>query len=169
MSSIRRTFCAVKSLLPAIAPLLLIALALLPRLAWGQEDDLGYPNVYAAFVQVVRTIMYSAAYLLVYAAALTLTLKSLNRFFEFDAQLLTWIGVLWAGGMAVNALAYAVAGSARPWLAALIALPLLFGWTLFICTRSWADLLLAGALRVAVVTALVCAPYFGPTWHVGMK
>ncbi|HOF86581.1 MAG TPA: hypothetical protein PLZ36_00575 [Armatimonadota bacterium] len=169
MNSIRHAVRVVKSLLPATVPLLLAALALLPRLAWGQEDDLGYPNVYATVAQVVKTLMHSAAYLLVYAAALTLTLKSLNRFFEFDALLLTWIGALWLGGMAANALAYAVAGSARPWLAALVALPLIFGWTLFLCTRSWADLLLAGALRVAVVTALVCAPYFGPTWHVGVR
>jgi hypothetical protein len=145
------------------------ALLLLPRALWAQENDLGYPNVYGTFNLIVKTILLSGAYLFIYAAALTLTLKSLNRFFEFDTGLLLWIAVLWLGGMGANAAGYALAGAHHPVLAALVAIPLIFGWTLFVCTREWADLLLPGALRVAIVTALCCAPYFGPTWYIGVK
>jgi hypothetical protein len=145
-------------------------LALLPRLALAQDDDGYNPQaLYLTFSQVMQTILISACYLLIYAAALTITLRTLNRFFEVDAHLLTWIGVLWLGGMAANALGYRLVGVHHPFLAGLVALPLIFGWTLFICTRGWTDLLFPAALRVAVVVAVVCAPYFGPTWQVGMS
>lgn len=170
MASIRRVFRVVKSTIRWWLPLLgSAAFLLMPRLLWAQDDDLaGYTNVYPTFSLIVKTVLYSGAYLLIYAAALTLTLKSLGRFFEFDGQLLCWIALLWLGGMVANGIGYHLIGPRHPFLAALATMPLIFASSLLICTREWTDLLFSAALRVAIVVTVVCAPYFGPTWYLGL-
>jgi len=143
--------------------LLLLATALAVS---AQTDDLlkEYMQPWQLFPQIVQTIVWSIIYLAFYAAALIISLSYLKLFQGFDTELLYWIGALWLGGMVLNALVYHF--TSVSWQAALLALPLLFGWSLFINTRSWADLTVQNGLRVALVVALVCAPYFGPTWRI---
>lgn len=155
--------------------LLGVLLLLAISAAVAQDDDVTtYVSTWALFPQIILTIMWSSAYLAIYAAALIITLAYLQRFGAVDGDLLIWTGVLWLGGLVINALAYALAGDLLPQhpavgrqlLAAGLAIPMLFGWTVFISTRQWGDLTVRDAMRVALVVALVCAPYFGSTWRI---
>ncbi len=112
---------------------------------------------------LINTVIWSTVYLAIYTAALIVSLSYLKLFGGFDTELILWIGLLWGGGMVINAMAYHYihAGS---WVVALAALPLIFGWNLLISTRSFADLTLADAARVGIVIALFCAPWFHNTW-----
>lgn len=112
---------------------------------------------------LINTVIWSAVYLAIYTAALIISLSYLKLFGGFDTDLLLWIGLLWGGGLVINALAYHYihAGS---WVVALCTIPLIFGWNLLISTRSFADLTLADAARIGIVIALVCAPWFHNTW-----
>lgn len=135
--------------------------------ALGQQEDIDtYFGAWSIFPGIVSTIIWCAIYLPIYAACLMVPMAYLQRFTGVDANLLLLIGVLWLGGMAANAVGYGLAGDDRRWLAVLIIIPLVFGWCVLICTRDWADFSLREALVVAAVTALVCTPYFGPTWRV---
>jgi hypothetical protein len=149
--------------------LLVVALLCTATVLLAQDEDIvdlvnQYPAGYQLMPQLIETIMWSAAYLLIYAAALVAPLMLWQRFTGFDSTMLAWIAVLWLGGQGINALVYRL--TPHGWLAALIALPLLFGWTLFLATRSWADVLWRDALRLSLIVALCCAPYFGPTWRI---
>ncbi|MHB9131870.1 MAG: hypothetical protein ACYDBB_12395 [Armatimonadota bacterium] len=131
--------------------------------AFAQEDSI--PNPYSTFATILTTIVLFSVYLVLYAAGLMITLGYLNRFQGVDVMLLLWIAVLWLGGMGINFLADKISPQ-HPFLAALITMPLIFGWSMLINTRSWADLTVEDAWKVSLVLALICAPYFGPTWQV---
>lgn len=143
--------------------LLLIAIA-----AFGQdeldEDVAMYTGTWPLFKMIIQTIMWSVIYLPAYGIALVAPIQIMGRFQGYDQDALIGIAATWLGGLAINVLAYAI--TPKHWLAALIALPIIFGWTMLITTRPWFDLLPADALKVSLVVALVCAPYFGPTWHI---
>lgn len=142
------------------------ALLLLAAVAWGQDEEWKeYSSGFSLFSGLIPTIIWSSAYLLIYTAALVITLSYLQRFGGFDGDLFLWIGLLWFGGMVINAYAYRVAHV--NWLAAILALPCLFGWSLLVSTRAFAELTVREAIKVSLVLALVCAPYFGTTWHMG--
>jgi len=135
--------------------------------ALAQQDDVDQLfGVWPMFIGIIESIIWSAIYLAIYAACLVVPMSYLQRFTGFDALLLLAIGVLWAGGMTASAIGYGIAGVGRPWLAIPLIMPLIFGWCVLICTRSWVDLSLREALVVAAVTTLLCTPYFGPTWKV---
>ena len=132
------------------------------------EDSLSvakaYPNGYLTINALLQTMIWSGAYLLIYAGALVVTLSCLQLFTGFDGSTILRIVALWLGGMVVNYFAFMMAHNHRV-LAVLIALPLIFGWGVLINTRSFADLITRDAVRVSIVVALICTPYFGPTWH----
>lgn len=119
-----------------------------------------YPQSYLFINHLMHTIVLSAAYLLIFAGVLVVTLSYLHLFTGFDESVLLWIALLWLGGLAINVLAFHITPSRLP--AILIAAPLTFGWSLLLGTRSFADLLTRDALRVSLIVALICAPYFGP-------
>jgi hypothetical protein len=145
--------------------LVLLVLGCAATLAHAQDDDINVlANSYGTFKLIIESVLWSGAYLLLYAAALVIPLIILGRFDGFEPTLLAWIGGLWLGGLFINAGVYAVCGTHR-WLVILLALPLLFGWSYLLATRTWADVLPTVALRLSLVVALVCTPYFGPTWH----
>ncbi len=149
----------------------LITLLCCCAVAYAQDEDVtGLINDYAApwpvFKQSIATLIWSICYLPIYIGAVVGVLQYLQRFPGFDSDLLIWIGALWIGGMVINALAYAVPHHDKPVVAALIAMPFLFGWSYFISTRSFSDLLPAHAWKVALIVTLTCAPYFGTTWRI---
>jgi len=139
------------------------------RLALAQADDLDQTiNEYtSAFTlgPLIWTLLWSLAYLPIYAGGLVIPMIYLQRFTGTDANLLFWIALLWLGGLGANYVGYAVGGTHR-WLAVLIAAVIIFGWVVLICTRSWADLSLRESLIVAAVITILCAPYLGPTWRI---
>ncbi|MHB9024609.1 MAG: hypothetical protein ACYC7E_10605 [Armatimonadota bacterium] len=142
----------------------LMAFILLATVAPAQEEEAqtmltGYSTV----PMVIKTIFAFAVYLLIYTIALIVPLSFLQRYTEFEVVYLFWVPILWLGGMGANYLAYLVTDHRLA--AALIAMPLIFGWSMLINTRPWADLTARNALWVSLTLALVCAPYFGPTWH----
>ncbi len=117
---------------------------------------------------LISTVIWSAAYLAIYTAALIISLSYLKLFGGFDTEFLMWIGLLWGGGLVINGIMYHYV-HAGTWVVALCALPLIFLWSLLISTRSFADLTLADAARVGIVIALLCAPWFGNTWGFEVK
>ncbi len=142
----------------------LCALAL--SLVYAQDDlQQQYQSSYQFSAQLLNTLIFSCTYLFIYASALVITLYFLQLFPGFDFSMFAWIAILWLGGMGANYLAYTLAPS-KHLPPALIALPLIFGWSMLICTRSFADLALSHAAIVSLVIALVCTPYFGPTWQI---
>ncbi len=117
--------------------LLLVWGAVVPVLA---QDDL--INEYqhastAVFAPMVFQVFLAVLYILFFAAALVISLSYLKVFNGFDAELAVWIGALWLGGMGITWGLHRVLP--HPW-AVVAALPLLFGWSFFINTRTWADL-----------------------------
>ncbi|HEY3377492.1 MAG TPA: hypothetical protein VGL77_08360 [Armatimonadota bacterium] len=142
--------------------LLLLALCASAALAQGEEAE--YMGSFNIFRDIVQTLIWSGIYIAFYAAALLLTLGYLRLFTGFETEMVIWVAALWVGGMAINAVAYGI--THNHFIAVLIAMPLLFGWSVFINTRNFGDLPLPEATRVALVVMLVCAPYFGPTWRI---
>jgi len=143
-----------------------VCLLLIATAALAQEEEIALmTGSYQLFHQLIRTLIFSSMYVLFYGAALVITLSYLKLFDGFETSTYLWIAALWFGGMVANFLAYKVTG--HHFGAALLAMPIIFGWGVLINTRSWADLTLPDALRVAAVVAVVCAPYFGPTWMIG--
>jgi len=134
--------------------------------AFASEDPL-VDEYFSAFSlgPAIQTIMWSLAYLPIFTGGLIIPMHYLQRFTGFEAALMFWIAVLWLGGLGANYIGYAVAGEEKRWLALLIATPIMFGWCLLICSRSWADLTVKEALLVAGIITVLCAPYFGPTWR----
>ena len=130
------------------------------------EEIVTIKNSYALFPQIITTLVWSFIYIAIYAAAVLIPLGYLRLFNGFENEMLTWVGVLWLGGMAINALAYMLVGDHHRIFAILIAMPLLFGWSVFVNTRNFADLVLEDAARVAIVVAILCTPWFGPTWRI---
>ncbi|MEI7833472.1 MAG: hypothetical protein WCJ56_09785 [bacterium] len=112
---------------------------------------------------LITTVVWSAAYLAIYTAALIISLSYLKLFGGFDTEFLIWIGLLWGGGLVINGVMYHNIHAAT-WVVALCTIPLIFLWNLLISTRSFADLTLTDAARVGVVIALACAPWFHNTW-----
>lgn len=152
--------------IPARATLCLLLLALGALVACAQDDDVAtYMNAWNVFPQIIATFMFSFLYLAFYAAAVLVTLGYLRLFNGFDNEMIIWIGTLWFGGMILNAVATVVL-QYRHWPIVLVVLPLLFGWGVLINTRSFADLTLPDAAKVALVVALVCTPWFGSTWRI---
>jgi hypothetical protein len=154
--------------------LLLLCLAL----AHAQSDDplsegKELYNGFSVMKDLTLTLGFSVIYLTLYAGSLGVTLSILRFPVEVDQDFIIWIVSLWGGGLVINALAYRFAGTlthttaltAPQWLGALIALPLIYGWTVLISTRGFADLTWADAARVAVGIVIVCTPYLGTTWR----
>lgn len=140
----------------------LFVLLCFATVALAQDEEINqYYSAFSGGKAIIMTIMWCVAYMLIYAGALVVTLAYLRLFEGFETETYWWILLLWGAGMVINTLAYRI--TPIPWIAALICLPIIFGWTLFISTRSFADLTVPDAIRVAVVVAICCAPYFGPT------
>jgi hypothetical protein len=153
-------------------------LVLCVALAHAQADDVQTDvnqmhSGYSVIKDLTLTLGFSVIYLTLYAATLGVTLAYLRLPVEVDQDFIIWILSLWGGGLVINALAFKLAGamahtaaiSAPWWLGALIALPLIYGWTVLISTRGFADLTLQDALRVAIAIAIVCTPWLGTTWR----
>ncbi|MHB0936835.1 MAG: hypothetical protein ACYDCO_12465 [Armatimonadota bacterium] len=146
--------------------------------AFGQADDLDqtideYTSAFS-MGPVIQTLMWSLAYLPIFAGGLVIPLHYMQRFAGFEPELLSLIAVLWLGGMVANYTGYAVIqryGDANTagghWLAVLIAAVIIFGWCVLMCSLPWADLTVKEALLVGGIITVLCAPYFGPTWHIG--
>lgn len=153
-----------------IFPLLLLLCAIVATAVLAQDEETlskSYLHAPATLGLIISTMLFTVGYLLLYAVAVVITLSFMQIFRGLDGEMLLWIGLLWLGGMGANYLAYRI--TATHWLAALITMPILFGWSLLINTRPWADLTLKDAARVGVVVMLVCAPYFGPTWRINSQ
>jgi MFS family permease len=162
----------VRSILLALAALLCVA-----ALAQVADDDpiQDYVHAWDFFGQLVRTILCSGIYLLIFPAIIGVTCSYLRRFEGVDGDFLIWSGLAWLGGMFINIGAYTAIerfwaltperGTHFNLIAALVTVPLNFGLGLLLATRGFADLTIRDAWRVALITALLCAPYFVPTWH----
>lgn len=144
--------------------LVLLALLVLCATAVYAQEEYEYVGSFNLFSQVVSSIIWSAIYIAIYAGALIVPLAYLRLFNGYENEQLLWIGLLWAGGMVINALVYHI--THIHFLAAILAIPLIFAWAVLINTRSFADLIMRDAVRVAAVVAVLCAPWFGPTWNV---
>ncbi|HEX2951135.1 MAG TPA: hypothetical protein VHV83_16450 [Armatimonadota bacterium] len=144
--------------------LFFLLLLLCTAAAYAQTEEAEYLGNFTIIKDILMTIIWSAIYIAIYAAALLIPLAYLRLFNGFETEMLWWIGATWAGGLVINGLVYAI--TSKPILAALIALPFIFGWSLLIGTRSFVDLLPRDAMRIAVVVAILCAPWFGPTWRI---
>jgi hypothetical protein len=132
------------------------------------QDDIGYESGIHSFGMLFHTIVWFIIYLVIYALALPIGLTTLGLFRGFESEFIYWVLLLWGGGMGIDYLVYHMTGPKHNILASLLALPLLFGWTLFISTRSFADLMFQSAVRIALIVALVGAPWMGPTWRMQM-
>jgi len=128
---------------------------------WAQDIDSPQRAMGNGLMGFV-TFFYFVGYLIVYSLALPITLSFLQLFRGFETELVYWVLLLWGGTMFTHYLVYKI--TSIHFLASLIALPLIFGWTVLICTRPFADLLLENAIRVGIVLALIGAPWLGPTW-----
>jgi hypothetical protein len=147
-----------------LSQLLLLIGAALPVFAQA-SDDLTAEYLHAmpaAHANTVFQVFLAVLYLLLYGAAIVTTMSSLKIFGGMDAELVTWIIGVWLGGMGLSWLTHHIMPHPA---AVLVTMPLLFGLTFFVSTRSWADLSTDHGWRVALVVALVCAPYFGPSFH----
>ena len=141
-----------------------LALCLLGATACAQ--DVG-DSTQQAFTEGARDFvifMWFACYLAAYSLVLPITLSFLQLFRGFETELAYWVLSLWAGGMGIDYLVARICNHHHQFFAALLALPLLFGWTVLVSTRRFADLTLDNAIRVGVVLALVCAPWKGPSF-----
>ena len=147
--------------------LLLLCAVLCVTLVYAQDDVSqtihDYQNSYSFGSNLLNTLLWSCAYLLIYACALVVTLSVLQVFLGFDTGMYLWIVLLWLGGLAANFIGYSL--SHNHFLAALLAMPLIFAWSYLLGTRSFTDLSPRHALIVSLVVALLCAPYFGATWQ----
>jgi len=145
-----------------------IALILVASVCFADQttDDLTnqYRSAPLFFGQLITTVVWSAAYLAIYTAALIISLSYLKLFGGFDTEFLTWIGLLWGGGLVINGVAYHYIHNPRTWVVALCTIPLIYLWNLLISTRSFADLTFSDAARVGIVIALLGAPWFHNTW-----
>jgi len=130
--------------------------------ALAADEITEYMGGIGFFKQLVFTLILFVVYFFIYGSALGVSLSYLKQYVGFDMETYTYITLVWAGGMAANYLAYRLTHGEQQMIAAAIAFLLIFSWTLFISTRSFVDITLSNAWRIALVVALVCTPYFGP-------
>jgi hypothetical protein len=158
--------------------LLIVLVLLCVALAHAQGDDLSkdvsdYHSGFSVLKGLALTLGYAAIALTLVAAALGVTLAYLRLPVEIDQDFLIWLGTVWGGGLVISifackalaAMTHVDALAVPGWQAALIAIPCLFGWTVLMSTRNFADLTWGDAWRVAVVVAVVSAPWFGTPWR----
>ena len=149
-----------------IVLLLVLLLLCCNGVVFAQEEEMRTMSEgYTMLKEIIWTLMWSLAYLPIYAGGLIIPMYYLQRFTGVDSELLFTIAVLWLGGMGANYVGYALPGHHR-WLILLVAAVVILGWCVLICTRSWADLSLKESLIVGVVIMVLCTPYFGPTWRI---
>ena len=145
--------------------IILLAFAAGTAMAQGTDDLIKeYTSGPSIFVSLISTVIWSAAYLAIYTAALIISLSYLKLFGGFDTEFIIWIGLLWGGGLVINGVAYHYIHNPRTWVVALCTIPLIYLWNLLISTRSFADLTFSDAARVGIVIALLGAPWFHNTW-----
>ena len=157
----------------AYLPVLLAGLVLLAaNLGMAQEEDIAqYVGAYTIGASVVATLQWSIFYFGLYALGLYGSIIMQGRWAGFDATLLGWLVGLWLGGIAISGVVfYRIYPPFHPgtvnWPALLLSMLLLFGWSLLLGTRAWADLSLQEAAITSLVIMLLCAPYLGPTVRV---
>lgn len=149
---------------PVLRGALLCVLCVIATCAWGQDDLIDtYTSSWSSSHAMLLSIICSVAYLLLYTGTAIITLSYLRVFNGFDLLIALWVLALWGGGMVVNQVLFKLTGTGHTFFTALLAMPVLYGWSYFISTRSWADITPENARRVALAIALICAPYFGPS------
>lgn len=147
-----------------VLPLLVVLLACATAAIAQDEEIEAYTKTWSAFPQIVNNFILSVVYLGIYAASALIPMGYLKIYNGFETDMFYWIGALWLGGMAINALTHAMFPSHA--VAVVLAIPLIFGWSLLMNTRDFADISFGDAWKIAAITAVVCAPYFGPTWRI---
>ena len=144
---------------------------LVTALAHAQDEDINqYISSYTIISSVVETFTWSMIYLGLYALGLGAAIVLQQRWAGFDVTLMWWVIGLWLGGSVITGVAYysvfpplPPAHLGDPSLkATLLSMPLIFGWSMLLCTRTWADLMPKEALIASLAIMLLCAPYYGP-------
>ena len=141
-------------------------------LAHAQDEDINqYIGGYSIIASVVSTFEWSLIYLGLYTLGLGAAIVLQQRWAGFDFTFMWWIIGLWLGGTVMSAVIYyklfPPPHAGDPSLpATLLTMPLIFGWSMLLCTRSWADLSTKEALVASLLLMFLCAPYFGPTLRV---
>ncbi len=130
---------------------------------WIDQDVKEYHGSVSILGGMVSTLIWSSVYLLIYTASIGTTLSYLKHYVSLDIEMVRWVLFTWLGGMVINALAYHLLHGHTYVFTAVMALPFILGWAFLINWRN--DIPIPDCLKVAGVTALLCAPYFGPTWN----
>ncbi len=126
------------------------------------EEQREYMGGIRVMGDLTGTFIWTSVYLLIYTASIGIPLSYLKYYVSLEPEMIWWVVFTWLGGMVINALAYKLIH--LPYLGvAFIAMPFIFGVSFFINWRN--DIPIGDSLKVAGVTALLCSPYFGPTWR----
>jgi hypothetical protein len=142
--------------------LILLAHFVLAANNYVVEEQKEYMGGIKTLGDLTGTFIWSSVYLLIYTASIGVPLSYLKYYVSLDADMIKWVLFTWVGGLIINAFAYKFIH--LPFLGvAFIALPFIFGLAFFINWRN--DVTVEDSLKVAGVTAILCAPYFGPTWR----
>ena len=148
------------TLLRFLPLVLLLGVAALAVLA--QDDELENPyQGFSVMSYVISSLYWSVGYLLLYGAVLATTLVIMRIFPGFDTDFYYWIGALWIGGLIINGVVYAI--TRHHFLGGLLGAGLIFGWSMLLNRLSIADIPWPDAKKLALILALICAPWFGPT------
>ena len=142
-----------------------IIILLCAHLLLAQEIN-QYVNGISAPLQILRIIAVSVGYYLVYLMGVTIPLSSLRLFNGFDGRYFLWISILFIGGMFITWLSFKIVGGHKI-SGALIAVPLLFGWHLFVNSRTAiSDLMPKYVLLITVILTILTIPWFGQLFEI---
>lgn len=140
--------------------MLLLLLAIV-QMAVAQDDIDNPYQGFSVMTYIISTIYWSSGYLLLYGAVLISVLVFMKLFPGFESALYIWIAALWVGGLFINALSYSI--THHKFIAGLLGGAMIFGWSLLLNRFTFADIAWPEAKRLALILALICAPWFGPT------
>ncbi len=128
---------------------------------WIDQDVKEYHGSVTIFGGLIGTFIWSSVYLLIYTASIGVSLSYFKYYVALDAETIRWVIFTWVGGLIINAMAYKFVHNTYV-ITALIAMPFIFAWSFLINWRN--DIPIADCLKIAGITAVLCSPYFGPTW-----
>lgn len=140
--------------------LLLLLLAMV-SLAVAQDDIDNPYQGFSIMTYIISTIYWSSGYLLLYGAVLISVLVLMKLFPGFESALYIWLAALWVGGLFINFLSYSI--THNKFLAGILGGAMIFGWSMLLNRFTFADIPWPEAKRLALILALICAPWFGPT------
>ena len=141
--------------------ILLLSIVALVSLAFAQDDIDNPYQGFSIMTYIISTIYWSAGYLILYSAVMMMVLVQKRLFPGFDSALYIWMGAHWVGGLAINALCYSI--THNHFLAGILGGAMIFAWSMLLNRFTFADIPWPDARLLALILALICAPWFGPT------